>query len=432
MQNYKNKILPKSVNKYLQKYSYRIDDLSLTKTFECIVVIPILDEYENLPGLINSLNAQNDFYKSKSLFLFVVNNTDLISDEVRKNNQQSIAFLKESRKTYQLNIAIIDASSKGKELPDKIAGVGLARKIGMDTALLYFNYDSNLKKFLVCLDGDCTISNNYLDELFTNINKNNLQAGYVRYKHNLVNDDKINEAIIIYEIFLRYYLLGLKFANSPYAFHTIGSTMFCDYESYIKIEGMNKRKAAEDFYFMEKLSKNFSIAEIRNAFVYPSPRPSWRVPFGTGQRVNRFLEGTQNEFLLYSAKGFEILKNWLTVFNTSEINDSNFYLNSSKFISAELYQFLVINDFEKSWTKILENTKQKEQILKQKKIWFDGFRTLKLIHHLRDHEHPLGNMFDELDNIFRLINHNKNPIRNDKIPEIKTQLEYLEILRLLA
>ncbi len=87
--------------------------------------------------------------------------------------------------------------------------------------------------------------------------------------------------------------------------------MICSYDSYIKTEGMNKRKAAEDFYFLEKLAKNFPITKIESATVYPSGRSSWRVPFGTGQRVTRFLAKGQNEYLLYSTESFRILKLWL-------------------------------------------------------------------------------------------------------------------------
>ena len=56
-----------------------------------------------------------------------------------------------------LNIGFVDAASAGKELPQKDAGVGLARKIGMDLALLIFDYDPPGKKILVCLDADCTV-----------------------------------------------------------------------------------------------------------------------------------------------------------------------------------------------------------------------------------------------------------------------------------
>ena len=70
----------------------------------------------------------------------------------------------------------------------------------------------------------------------------------------------------------RYYVLGLKLANSPFAFPTIGSTMICDYESYIRIGGMNKKRAAGRFLFYgeagqdhphsKKLTQQKSIPQV--------------------------------------------------------------------------------------------------------------------------------------------------------------------------
>ncbi|MBZ0181884.1 MAG: glycosyltransferase family 2 protein [Melioribacteraceae bacterium] len=432
MQNYINNNLPNTVKTYLTKYAYRIEKLEITKLFECIVVIPVLDEFDNLPKLIISLKKQNNTYLNKTLFLFVVNNSDKSEEELIQNNLNSIKYLKNTAELKEINISVIDAASVGKSLPDKIAGVGLARKIGMDSALQYFNYDVNHVKFLVCLDADCTVSENYLDELFSCINHNKLKAGYVKYHHQLTEDLEINKAIIVYEIFLRYYVLGLKYANSPYAFHTIGSTMFCDYESYIKIEGMNKRKAAEDFYFMEKLSKTTSIFEIKNAVVYPSSRPSWRVPFGTGQRVNRYLSKTQNEYQIYSPQIFDVLKEWSKVFHNKEIESSNYYLMKAKEISISLYDFLIQNNFETAWDRIKENSKSTEIINNQKKLWFDGFRTLKLIHYLRDNQFGLINIFDAVDQLLLKCRYKDIPKRKEEVPSISLQQEYLSILRELA
>lgn len=432
MLNFENKLLSPNVVSYLKKYSFRIEELNQNNNYECIVVIPVLNEYENLPSLLESLLKQNKYYLKKTLFIFVVNNSETASKEVVDDNHKSIQFLRSESNNTVLNISVIDSSSHGNELPEKTAGVGLARKIGMDTALCYFDYSSKNKNFLVCLDGDCTVSENYLEELFENINTKKLKAGYVKYYHTLSNDEEINKAIIIYEIFLRYYVLGLKFADSPYAFHTIGSTMFCDIESYIKIEGMNKRKAAEDFYFMEKLSKITKIEEINSAYVYPSSRPSWRVPFGTGQRVNRFLSKSQNEYLLYSPKSFKVLKDWLMIFNNEENKSSSFYLDEAKKISTHLFDFLELNKFESAWNKISENASKPEQIKNQKKLWFDGFRTLKLIHYLRDNQFGLINIFDAVDEMIEMINPDFKIKRSKEIPAIEIQLEYLNLLRKLA
>jgi hypothetical protein len=313
-------------------------------------------------------------------------------------------------------------------LPEKEGGVGFARKIGMDLSLAFFDYSNNKKKILISLDADCTVSKNYLERIVTDFNKNNYSAGYVNFEHVLPENTEEQKAIVNYEIFLRYYVLGLKYANSPYAFHTVGSTIICDYENYIKVGGMNKRKAGEDFYFMEKLAKVANINEIKSATVYPSSRISNRVPFGTGQRINRFLLGERNEYLLYSPKIFEVLKNWLDVFNNKNLTAKE-YLNEAKEINIDLYNFLLQQSFYNNWTKIVENSKTDIQLAKQKKIWMDGFKTLKLIHYLTDNEFPKENMFFALNYLFEKTK-TINEINNKELlPPLVTQLKYLKLLK---
>lgn len=441
-----NNDLPSFVKFYLNKYSLKEWNIELAekKKFNNIVVIPAIKEYENIIRLLHSLTENDPAYFNETLFLFVINNSKNSDAEIKNDNQLTLEYLRRIvRENYTdllskkilssgLNIGIIDASSDGNELPDKDAGVGLARKIGMDLALTIFDYNNNFKKILICLDADCTVEKNYLTEIVDRFNKKNLKAGYVNFEHQLPEDEREKLAIICYEIFLRYYVAGLKYAESPYAFYTIGSTMICDAESYCKVGGMNKRKAAEDFYFLEKLAKLTSIHEIKSTTVHPSSRGSRRVPFGTGQRINRFLSNLQNEYLLYDPKCFEVLKQWLNVFNENKIEDEKYYLLEAEKIHMRLKEFLLMNSFADSWKNILSNSKNEEQIQKQKYLWFDGFRTMKLIHYLRDTEFPQINMFDAIDKLLTMYEIKIHFVRNDFIPPIETQLEYLNLLRKIA
>ncbi len=303
----------------------------------------------------------------------------------------------------------------------------------MDLALNLYAYNSTSEKLLICLDADCTVSENYLTEIIDSFNKNNYSAAVVKYEHPLNENDKNIYAIICYEIFLRYYVLGLIYAESPYAIHTVGSTMICDFESYIKIEGMNKKRAAEDFYFLEKLAKHYEIHNIKTTTVYPSSRSSWRVPFGTGQRVGRFLTGSQNEYLLYDPASFTVLKKWLNLLSNNQNISLESLLINAQGINSELYNFLINQNFQKSWENILNHTKNDGQLILQKKRWFDGFRTLKLIHHLRDTVFPLINMFDALDKMLQNFDNIVLPKRmNGNIPDLQIQKEYLRILRELT
>ena len=437
-------ILPANVLSYLSKHlinNYAIEWQRKT-AINNVIVIPAIAEYDNIKVLLKSLSENDRAFFPSFLILFVINNSSVSGDEIKGDNLKSLNLLRSiidannnddfSREIINsgLQIGLIDASSEGKELNTKQAGVGLARKIGMDLSLTIFNYSKDTIKLIICLDADCTVSKTYLTNIINDFNKNDLSVAVVNFEHQVDGTDDYNAAIICYEIFLRYYVAGLIFAGSDYAFHSIGSTMMCDHNAYMKIGGMNKRKAAEDFYFLEKLAKNYPINKIDSAIVYPSKRSSWRVPFGTGQRVTRFLSKTQDEYLVIDPAVFRVLKAWLEIYKSDAISDPQEILNQAKEIHTELYNFLLRNNYLKQWEKILSNTKSGRQLTHQKKIWFDGFKTLKLIHHLRDTAFPRLNMFDALDMLFIKLGINKSIDRNGvDIPELNIQKEYLNLLR---
>jgi hypothetical protein len=438
-------MLPNKIEKYLKKYSNTKWTLTVPneKKYEAVIVVPALDEYNNIKILLSSLALSDSDYLDKTLVVLVINNIEDCPETVKAINLQTLEELKsiingikcgdnftDSIIDSDLNIGYVDMATSGNEMDDKTGGVGVARKTGMDLALTVFDYESENKRILICLDADCTVKNNYFSEIFKSLNNKEINAAHVDYEHPLPEDSENRLAIICYELFLRYYVLGLKYAKSPYAIHTIGSTMVCTDEAYISVQGMNRRKAAEDFYFMEKLAKRYDIHKISSTTIYPSGRGSWRVPFGTGQRVNRFLSKTRNEYELYSPESFRLLKEWNEIYYDPAIRSTAEYLNAAGKLNDNLYNFLMLNSFEDNWEKIVANAGSSEQISRQKKMWFDGFRTLKLIHYLRDNEFPNAQMFTALDSMFEL-NQITYPERSERsaIPDIEVQIEYLNILR---
>jgi len=436
--------VPPDVDDYLQKYglSYWTLETPLTSGITNAVVVPAIAEFENIKSFLKSFAKQDPTYFDSTLLIFVINNKKSSSDEIKLDNQQALIYLRNimtgnpddsiGREILDkdINFGIVDAASPRKMLSEKDGGVGLARKVGMDAVLNILEYTSKSKKLILTTDADCTLEPNYLTEVVNQFNRGDLSAAVVNFRHDISGNDILTEAIICYETFLRYYVLGLKYAGSPYAFHTIGSTMVCDYESYMKVEGMNKRKAAEDFYFLEKLAKNVNIESIGSTTVYPSKRGSWRVPFGTGQRVNRFLSKIQNEYTLYDPGSFNVLKEWLEVLNSPGKTDIEFYLNGAKEIHPELVRFLYFQNFEPNMINILRNSKTEAQLKIQKSRWFDGFLTLKFIHHLRDNGSSEINMFEALDKLFGHMSLPWKPEINKKdIPDLTIRRDYLEILR---
>ncbi len=450
-------LIPDKISSYLNKRAnnkWKIEN-DHPKYFQNIIVVPSIEELSTLPSLIQSLEHNDESELLNTLLLIVVNNAVSSTNEVKDDNKKTLEYLRQSR--TKLNLSFIDACSLDKEMDDKNAGVGLARKIGMDLALTKFDYSSSQKRIIICTDADCVVDSNYLSEISHEFNRSDYDAAIVNFAHDISGDDEQTKAIISYELFLRYYVLGLSYSKSEYAFYTIGSTMVCTPEAYVKAGGMNKYKAAEDFYFLEKLAKIYPINHIKTTFVHPSKRSSWRVPFGTGRSVDRYLANTRNEYQLYAPKCFVVLKNWLEVFNDRSLSQPELVSGSStsidihdkipnqvrnddtrnkislvkiaKNIHPALYDFLIQQDFENFTKKVLLNNKNISEVGKQKHYWFDAFKTLKLIHYLRDKVYPNKNMFDAIDELLKLMDIESKIKRDSEIPDLETQKEYLLLLR---
>ena len=62
----------------------------------------------------------------------------------------------------------------------------------------------------------------------------------------------------------------------------------------------------------------------------------------------------------------------------------------------------------------------------------DSFRTLKLVHHLRDSAFPNENMFTSLNLLLDKLEIQKNFDTTEEIPSLEIQLKYLELLRRLT
>jgi hypothetical protein len=150
--------------------------------------------------------------------------------------------------------------------------------------------------------------------------------------------------------------------------------------AYQKSGGMNKRKAGEDFYFLQKLIELGNFTELNSTKVIPSPRPSHRVPFGTGRSVSEWLEGDQKKWEVYSISIFDALKIFNDQVEKLYSNDFDNLLN----IHPLLISFLKQNDIDSKILEIRKNANSKESFIKRFYSWFDAFLFLKASHFLRD------------------------------------------------
>ena len=134
---------------------------------------------------------------------------------------------------------------------------------------------------------------------------------------------------------------------------------------------MNRRQAGEDFYFLEKIITRGRYGEINDAAVYPSPRVSDRVPFGTGATMGKLSNG-ESEYMVYNPITFE----WLKRFFASAYNIKS---HQKPDTAPVLEEFLIANDFYSQTDGMVENSTSDRTFMQRFFTWFDAFRIIKFL-----------------------------------------------------
>ena len=271
---------------------------------------------------------------------------------------------------------------------------------------------------------------NYLSAICAHFRRERCSGSRVGYAHQKPADQKLLAAICCYEMFLRSYVMGLSYARSPYAFHAIGSTMACSIDGYVGVRGMNRRTAAEDFYFLNKLAKIGKIEVITKTTVFPSPRISERVPFGTGRQMLKHMTGGTDEYRLYDPRIFAIIREWLAGIEADPDRDPNKIFAEAQAIHPHLAEYLCMSRLETNWQNIRRHSPDPRHLLRQFHVWFDGLKTMRLVRYLSRTAFPPVPMFDGLADLIDLIG---LPFPQDGfsrgIPEPDVQYSVLESLR---
>ncbi|MBN2663001.1 MAG: hypothetical protein JXR68_05075, partial [Bacteroidales bacterium] len=334
----------------------------------------------------------------------VVNSSVSSSQEVKYQNNKTIIEINEFtkiNKNHNIEVKVIEALN----LPEKSAGPGLARKIGMDLALKYFNSINLSSGIIVSLDADTTTQNNYFQAINDFFKQNyKIEAANIRFEHPTQGakfSAETYRAIIIYELYLRYYIQALRHIKFPHAYHTIGSAFAVKADVYAKQGGMVLNKSGEDFYFLHKIIPNGNFGIINNTCVFPSPRITNRVIFGTGIAVEQIINKYNFIYPAYSLKSFLILKDF---FDTIDILYEYNFKNVAKNLDEILSDFLFNNDIENVLTEIKQNTKNKENFIKRFFNWFNGFRVIKFLNHYHLY-HKKENVYLEANKLIKILNY---------------------------
>ncbi len=373
-----------------------------------VLVIPVYNESAELLRTLSTLQCDD-----RALIILVLNRPDSNPDtRINSDFRRAIKQLTPTARQTCGETGILNLSSAIDllcyDLEQLVGpcpanqGVGLARKVGCDIALLWQSEGAISSEWIFNTDADALLPPDYFSRLKSHPanQQNTTVAALYPFTHIRASSDDISRATGLYELRLHHYVLGLKYALSPYAYHTLGSCIAIKSQRYSQVRGYPKRSGGEDFYLLNKLAKLGDVISLSGECIALQSRASARVPFGTGPAIEKIIsEGADNHnSLFYHPQCFEALRAFLAV-----------AVKLHKHSLEELTHLLVEQGLAAEIANVSEKTlltmglgaaiehcrshgKSAEQFSRHFNQWFDGFRTLKFIHAVRDSGWPMQSL----------------------------------------
>jgi len=395
---------------YFARYAEPEAELAaaLTGSYFAVLVVPVCHEPSAFLDGFQAALAEAERH-GRVLLIVVVNAPEDASAETHRDNQQLLVDLAarysdrvalsapgvETRawlaQAEHCDLLWLDRASIGARLPVG-QGVGMARKVGADlAAALCLNGQVSCAQ-IACSDADATLPADYFARLSSSAEEPEASTALLwPFKHEAGESSTIDAATVLYEISLRYYVLGLASARSSYAYQSIGSTLSIDARAYTSVRGFPKRSAAEDFYLLDKLAKVGPLRRLSGAPLLLRARASDRVPFGTGRRTREIAElaARGDDFELYSPELFRALAAVLEGLNAFadsgrpdalERNVKERAPDLALPILAALEELKVFSALAAAIGQARVGAALRRRI----QTWFDALRTLRFIHILRE------------------------------------------------
>jgi len=373
-----------TVTKYLDRYAEAEAAVTLPgKRYAYSLVIPAFNEDHD-----SVIKVWRRVKPGTSLLVILVVNSPVKGDpSARILIEKLTSFQKIRQLTEQVqliekfgdatgpDILIIDRFSPGYSITKK-QGVGLARKIGMDIAASLINQGVISRRWLFTTDADAELPEDYFC-----IETEGTDAAFLHpFKH--VAQPGLSLPMQLYELSMLYYVAGLRWANSPYAYPTIGSTISCSLDCYAAVRGFPKRSTGEDFYLLNKLRKTGEVRLGGGNPINISGRFSDRVPVGTGQAIKAIhdMDSPIMEFTLEHHQCFSQLKRFLDWLEDVSVTQPEHLSTGDPGIDDYVRQIGLIPHYER---KRLQ-TPTTKVMRKHLNDWFDGLKTRQFIHHFRD------------------------------------------------
>lgn len=281
-----------------------------------------------------------------------------------------------------VDLLVCDCCSEGRQLPS--GGVGLARKLGCDLALSAMTQGRLEVSWIATSDADVT---DYLAHLGaqTSLTRAGTEgAAILPFRHVVAAEPDVVHAHQVYELSLWHYVLGLAAAGSPYAFHTIGSTLLVHAHTYAQVRGFPKRTGGEDFHLLAKVRKVAAVQSLTGPEVPIRCRTSARTPFGTGPAVSKLMHGKAagQAGLFYAPDTFRVVQRLLVQFRSAPFRSASVPFPEAMgnlTDNARLVEQLAQWGAPAIRRALLEQGLSDRQFLRQWHAWFDGLKTLRLI-----------------------------------------------------
>lgn len=375
-------IVDGAVSKYLHGVAEDEQAPSLRREYDHCVVVPAFAEGALRP-LIDSLRRAAAGSSLPTLLILVVNEPPGCDVAQHEANRTTVDWIVEQGPLQMcaahrlvegdaLDVLLVERTRRTTPIPKK-HGVGGARAVGMNIALGLIVGEVVGDPHIHSTDADAVVPEDY----FSRPRNLDSAACVYPFEHSPPTD-----AMTAYELSLRYYVAGLEHADSPYAFHTIGSCMAIHATALAQVRGVPRRPAGEDFYLLNKVRKVGPVEVLSGEPLLLSSRVSNRTPFGTGRAVER-LEG--EAATSYDPRCFEILK----AVRRELLSHGDGRSLDTDVLRACVSLFRARDD-------AAGNTTSEAAFMRRMDAHFDAFRTLKLIHHLTDEQLPKRALRDVL------------------------------------
>ncbi|MDR1864899.1 MAG: glycosyltransferase family 2 protein [Bacteroidales bacterium] len=346
-----------------------------------IAVVPCCNE----PDLLRSLQSLHEAATPGCFteVIIVINHAENANREVKQQNERSWHVARiwandHCSRYLRFHPIIVP------DVPAKDAGVGFARKTGMDEAAYRFNLSDADDGVIVAFDADAVCDTNYLVEIERCFARPQVNGASIYYEHPVEGREftpDIYEGAILYELHLRYLNQAMRYAGFPYAYHTVGSSFAVRASAYVKQGGMNKRKAGEDFHFLHKIIPLGNYAEINTTRVIPSPRISDRVPFGTGASIRRWMREGQTALYTYPVELFDGLKAFFALVSGFYPFDAEKIRQLCASLPVPMQVYLEANDYLGQIAAVCRNSSSAERFQKRFPTWFGGLHIVKYLNY---------------------------------------------------